>query len=86
MNPKERYLSDKDRIEWHRKLVDDPAFQDALLAVLNHYVWTLPHGENPAKSWDNHSRVIGAREFVQYFMAFAEPQPVKPKKQTLTYE
>jgi hypothetical protein len=87
LSPKARFLKKAEEAKHHQSLVQSDSFQNALTVALAEMQMNLPKGDNPAKSWDAHSRMVGAREFIHTLLNLAEVAPVVDKpNQSLNYE
>lgn len=82
MNPKQRFLADKPRVDFMQSLVVDPRFVDAVETALLQTVMELPVDTEPALAIAGYQRMVGAKLFLNQLMNIAEPPKMPTKTAT----
>ena len=82
MTPKQRFLTSQVDAGAHTRTVNDSSFVKAKDLCLLQLLSQMPETTDLTVAAANYQRLIGARLFVDLFMAFAEqpkPLPLKPE-------
>ena len=78
LSPKKRFHQNKSAAEAHAELVSNQTVQDSLQVALAQMVMELPRCENPAKAWDSHSQLEGAKRFINIWLNLGDINAAAP--------
>lgn len=78
LDPKSRFLANKERAERHRTLADNAEFKEFLTDAFAVYALSLSGSENPQHGWNANCRRQGAKEFIETFLNLSSVQKQQP--------
>lgn len=79
-SPKEKFINSPAKEPW-KKVINDPAYEDAIVAALAHFVHELPPVPDPQKGWDQASQLAGVRQFIAILTDLPNPEQKQQTQQ-----